>query len=35
MEIIAMIRRRDPVKLEQLIRQHYIDTGHKIVEQEN
>jgi DNA-binding GntR family transcriptional regulator len=35
MEIIAMIRRKDPVKLEQLIRQHYIDTGHKIVEQEN
>ncbi len=35
LEIIAMIRKKDPVKLEQLIRQHYIDTGHKIVEQEN
>ena len=35
LEIITMVRRKDPVKLEQLIRQHYIDTGHKIVEQEN
>jgi DNA-binding GntR family transcriptional regulator len=35
MEITAMVRRKDPAKLEQLIRQHYIDTGRKIVEQEN
>ena len=35
LEIITMVRRKDPVRLEQLIRQHYIDTGHKIVEQEN
>jgi len=35
MAITAMVRRKDPAKLEQLIRQHYIDTGRKIVEQEN
>ena len=35
LEIITMIRKKDSGKLEQLIRQHYIDTGHKIVEQEN
>jgi len=35
LEIITVVRSKDPVKLEQLIRQHYIDTGHKIVEQEN
>ena len=35
LEIIAMVRKKDPSKLEQLIRQHYIETGHKIVEQEN
>jgi DNA-binding GntR family transcriptional regulator len=35
LEIITMIRKKDSAKLEQLIRQHYIDTGHKIVEQEN
>ena len=34
LEIIATIRAKDASKLEQLIRQHYIDTGHKIVEQE-
>ena len=33
-EIIKTIRKKDSGKLEQLIRQHYIDTGHKIVEQE-
>jgi len=34
LEIIETIRKKDSGKLEQLIRQHYIDTGHKIVEQE-
>jgi DNA-binding GntR family transcriptional regulator len=35
LEIIQVIRKRDPVKLEMMIRNHYIDTGHKIVELEN
>ena len=35
LEIISIIRKKDPFKLEQLIRQHYIETGHKVVEQEN
>lgn len=35
LEIIGMVRKKDSGKLEQLIRQHYIETGHKIVEQEN
>jgi DNA-binding GntR family transcriptional regulator len=35
LDIIAIIREKDASKLEQLIRQHYIDTGHKIVEQES
>lgn len=32
LEIIGMVRKKDSGKLEQLIRQHYIETGHKIVE---
>jgi len=35
LEIIVAIRAKDPATLEQLIRQHYIDTGHKVVEQES
>ena len=35
LQIIAMIRKKKPDELEHLIRQHYIDTGHKIVAQEN
>jgi DNA-binding GntR family transcriptional regulator len=35
LDIISIIRKKDPVKLEQLIRQHYIETGRKVVEQEN
>lgn len=35
LEIIDVIRERDSVKLEMMIRNHYIDTGHKIVELEN
>lgn len=34
LDIIAVIRRKDMVRIEQLIRNHYIDTGHKIVEHE-
>ncbi len=35
LQIIEAIRNKDPFKLERLIRQHYIDTGHKVVDQEN
>jgi DNA-binding GntR family transcriptional regulator len=35
LEIIDVIRKGDSVKLEMMIRNHYIDTGHKIVEQES
>lgn len=35
LEITEAIRKKDPFKLERLIRQHYIDTGHKVVDQEN
>ena len=35
LQIIETIRKRDSSKLEQLIRQHYIDTGHKIIAQES
>jgi len=33
LEIITCLRRRDPVKLEKLMREHYIDTGNKVVAQ--
>ena len=35
LEIIDVIRKRDAVQLELMIRKHYIETGHKIVAQEN
>ena len=35
LKIVTTIREKDPGKLELLIRQHYIDTGHKIIEQES
>ena len=34
-EIVNMIREVDAVKLEMLMRNRYIDTGHKIITQEN
>lgn len=35
LELIAAVRKKDTVQLEQVIRNHYFDTGHKIVEQES
>jgi DNA-binding GntR family transcriptional regulator len=35
LEIINVIRKRDAVQLELMIRKHYIETGHKIVAQES
>jgi DNA-binding GntR family transcriptional regulator len=34
LEIIKVIRTKNPVDVEMMIRQHYIETGHKIVEKE-
>ena len=34
LKIIEAIRQKDPVRVEMLIRQHYIETGQKIVERE-
>lgn len=34
LEIIDVIREKDSVKLEMMVRDHYIDTGRKIVDQE-
>ncbi|PLX78201.1 MAG: GntR family transcriptional regulator [Desulfuromonas sp.] len=33
--IIDVLRKQDPVKVEMLIREHYIDTGRKVVERES
>jgi DNA-binding GntR family transcriptional regulator len=35
LEIVEALRKKDSAKLERLIREHYIDTGRKIVEQES
>lgn len=35
LEIIDVIRKKDAVKVEMMIREHYIDTGRKVVEQEH
>jgi DNA-binding GntR family transcriptional regulator len=35
LEIISVIRKHNAAKVEMMIREHYIDTGHKIVEQES
>lgn len=35
LDLVNVIRERDSVKLEMMMRNHYIDTGRKIIEQEN
>jgi len=35
LDIIDTLRKKDAVKVEMLIREHYIETGQKIIEQEN
>jgi DNA-binding GntR family transcriptional regulator len=35
LEIIDVIRKKDAVKVEMMIREHYVDTGQKIVAQEH
>lgn len=35
LDIIKVIRKKDTVKVEMMIRKHYIETGHKIVELES
>lgn len=34
LEIIDVIRKKDAVKVEMMIREHYVDTGHKIIKYE-
>jgi DNA-binding GntR family transcriptional regulator len=35
LEIIDVIRKKDAVKVEMMIREHYVDTGHKIIKYEH